>query len=64
MSEILSLAQPYIQLEEAMKTFFNHTMKHGDVGEKLKYPLTLKIRTGRQAAFKKQAIIILSPNPL
>jgi len=30
-SEVLSRTQPYIQLEEVMKTFFNHTVKNGDV---------------------------------
>jgi len=37
MSEVLSRAQPYIQLEEAMKTSFNYIMKHGDIEEKLKF---------------------------
>jgi len=44
MSKILSRAQPYIQLEKAMKNSFNHTAKHSDVGEKskshMKPPLT------------------------
>jgi len=38
MSEVLTRAQPYIQLKEAMETSFNHTAKHGDVGEKSKSP--------------------------
>jgi len=36
MSEILSRAQPNIQLEEAIKTFSNHSAKHGDDGRKSK----------------------------
>ena len=50
MGEVLSRDYPYIQLEEAMKIFFNHTLKYGDVREKLKSLheplLTSKIRTG------------------
>jgi len=38
MSEVLLRVQPYIQLDEAMKTSFNHTVKHDDVGGKLKSP--------------------------
>ena len=30
MTNVLSHAQPYIQLQEAMKTSFNHTLKHND----------------------------------
>jgi len=30
MSNVLSHAQPYIQLQEVMKTSFNHTLKHND----------------------------------
>jgi len=36
MSEVLSRAQSYIQLEEAMKTSANHSAKRGEVGGKLK----------------------------
>jgi len=38
MNEILTRAQPYIQLEEAMKASSNHTAKPGDGGGKLKSP--------------------------
>jgi len=34
MSDILYQAQPYIQLEEAMKTFSNLSAKFGDHGGK------------------------------
>ena len=36
MSEILSQAQCYIQLEKTMKSSANHPAKRGDVGEKSK----------------------------
>jgi len=38
MSEVLSRVQPYIHLEEVIKTSFNHTVKHGDDGGKSKSP--------------------------
>ena len=34
MSEVLSRAQPYIQVEEAMKTSSNHSVKLSDGGGK------------------------------
>jgi len=68
MSEVLSRAQPYIQLEEAMKTSFNHTTKHGDVGGKSKSLhkafAHAQDRNRGQPAFKRQALPILSPNSL
>jgi len=36
MSEILTRAQPYIQLEEAMKASFDHPAKPSDSGGKSK----------------------------
>jgi len=36
MSEILSRAQPYIQLEEAIKSSVNQSLKGGNDGKKLK----------------------------
>ena len=38
MSEVLSRAQPYIQLEEAMKASSNQSMKSGEGGGKSKSP--------------------------
>jgi len=38
MSEVLSRVQPYIHLEETMKTSSNYSVKPGDHGEKLKSP--------------------------
>jgi len=35
MSEVLSRAQPYIQLEEAMKSSVNHSLKRGNDGENM-----------------------------
>jgi len=67
MSKILSQAQPYIQLEEAMKTFSNYSVKPGDHGEKSKSPskpLPLpKIRIGGNLP-TREALPILSPSPL
>jgi len=68
MSEVLSRAQPYIQLEEAMYTSFNHTAKHGDIRVTLKSPHEASAHTQDrnrgQPAFKRQALLILSPSPL
>ena len=38
MSEVLSRAQPYIQLEEARKASSNHSAKSGEGGGKSKSP--------------------------
>jgi len=38
MSEVLTQAQPYIQLEEAMKASSSHSAKLGDGGGKSKSP--------------------------
>jgi len=35
MSEVMSRAQPYIQLEEVMKSFVNHSLKRDNDGEKM-----------------------------
>jgi len=37
MSEVFSRAQPYIQLEEAMKASSNHSVKPSDSGGKSKF---------------------------
>jgi len=59
MSEVLSRAQPYIQLEEVMKTFFNHAAKHGDE-ESLKSSYEASVnsqdKNRGQPAFKRQAL--------
>jgi len=68
MSKVLSRAQPYIQLEETMKTSFNHTAKHGDGRGKSNSPHEASAhaqdRNQGQPAFKRQVLSILSPNPL
>ena len=68
MSEILSRAHPYIQLEETMKTSFNHFTKHGDGRGKLKSShkasAHVQDRNRGQAAFKRQTLPILSLSPL
>jgi len=68
MSEVLSRAQPYIQLEEAMKASSNHYTKPGDNGGKLKSPREApdhaQDRHRGQPAYKKQELPILSPNSL
>jgi len=68
MSEVLLRAQPYIQLGEAMKTSFNHTVKHDDVGGKLKSPHEASTHAQDwnhgQPSFKRQELPILSPNSL
>ena len=67
-SEVLSRVHPYNQLEEAMKTFFNHTVKYGDGERKSKPPHEASAYTQDldwgQLAFKSQALPILSPSPL
>jgi len=66
MSEVLSRAQPYIQLEEVMKTFFNHAAKHGDeesLSLRMKPLLIPKIKTGGNLP-SKDRLSILPPNPL
>jgi len=64
MSEVLSPAQPYIQLEEAMKASSIHSAKLGDGGGKSKSPHDTpdytQDRHRRQLAYKKQALPILS----
>ena len=37
MSEVLSRAQLYIQLEEAMKSSVNHSLKHSNDGERIEH---------------------------
>jgi len=68
MGEVISQAQPYIQLEEAMKAFFNHSAKPGDGGGKSKSlyeaPAMFKTDTGGQPAHKRKALSILPPNAL
>ena len=59
MSEVLSRAQPHIQLEEAMKNFVNHSLKRGNDGEKMNSqgmtPTNADNHSWGQPAFKKQA---------
>ena len=68
MCEILSQSQPYIQLEEAMKCFANHSTKRGDDREKSKPQY--KATTGGmnsnwgQPTYKRQALLVLSPSSL
>jgi len=68
MSEVLSRAHPYIQLEEAMKSSTNHSAKCGDDGEKLnpQYEATTGVRNPNrgQPAYKRHALSVLSPSPL
>ena len=68
MSEVVSGAQSYIQLEEAMKISFNYTAKHDDDGGKLKSlheaSTHVQDRNRGQLAFKRQALLILSASPL
>ena len=68
MSEVLYGAQPYIQFEEAMKSFANYSAKRGDDGEKskLQYEAIIRVRKSNQGqpAYKKQAFSVLSSNPL
>jgi len=58
MSDIMLQVQPYIQLEEVMKTSFNHIAKH-DGGGKLKTPHEASVhaqdRNQGQHAFKRSA---------
>ena len=68
MSEILSRAQPYIQLEVAMKTFSNNYPNPGDHGGKSKSMHEASAhgqdRNWGQLTYKRQALSILSPSPL
>ena len=68
MSEALSRAQPYIQLEEAMMTFANHSAKRGDDRGKSKSPheaaAYAQDQNEGQSAYKRQALPILSQSPL
>ena len=68
MSEVLSRAQPYIQLQETMRTSANHFAKRGDDRRKLKYPhetaAHTQDRNSGQPANKKQALLILLPSSL
>jgi len=65
-SEIISRAQPYVQLEEMMKASSNHSVKSSDSGRKLKStheaPDYTQDRHRRQPPYKKQALPILSPS--
>ena len=67
MSEVLFLAQPYIQLEEVMKSSANQPLKC-DNGEKstsqYEAPTNVSNPNGGQSAYKKQAFPVLSLNPL
>jgi len=68
MSKILTRAQPYIQLEEAMKASSNHSAKSGDGEGKSKFPHKAPDRNQDrhrgQLAHKKQALPILSLSSL
>ena len=63
MSNVLSRAQPYIQLEEAIKTSSNHSAKHGDDEGKSKSPhetfAHAPIRTGGNLPIRD-----MRPDPL
>ena len=67
MSEVLSQAQTYIQLE-AMKTSSNNSAKPGNHGGKLKSLHEAFARAEDwnrgQSDYKRQALSILSPSPL
>jgi len=62
MSEVLSRAQPYIQLEEAMKASSNHSTKSDEGGGKSKSPREVPDNTQEQhrglPAYKKKAFPI------
>jgi len=68
MSEVLSRAQPYIQLEETMKASSNHPTKPGKDRVKWKStheaPKHAPDRHWRQPPYKKQTLFILSPSPI
>ena len=67
-SGLLSRAQPYIQLEEALKTSSYHSVKPGDHGGKLKSPHEASThaqdQNWRQLDYNRQAFLILSPSLL
>jgi len=67
-SEVLSRAQPYILLEEAMKASSNRCVKPGDGESKSKSPHEafdhIQDRFWGQPTRKRQALPILPPNPL
>ena len=67
MSEILSRAQPYIQLEEEMKTSSNYSAKPTTTREVEVCARSLhhaQDQNRGQLAYKRQALLILSPNLL
>jgi len=65
-SEVLSPAQPYIQLEEAMKASSSHSAKSSDSEGSLNLRTRLPNtpRPHGQPAYKRQAFPVLSPSPL
>ena len=67
MSEVLSQAQPYIQLEEAMKSS-STTLKCNNDGKKInsqhETPAYANNQNQGQHVSKKQAFSILSPSSL
>ena len=60
MSEALSRAQPYIQLEEAMMTFANHSAKRGDDRGKSKSPHEAAASESRAICLQETS----APDPL
>jgi len=68
MSSVMSRAQPYIQLEEAMKTSLNCIAKYGNNRGKSKSPHEASAHgqdsNPEQPAFKRQALPILSLSAL